>query len=359
MSATRGMLRSLAEACCSPGEVLTQLNQLLVNDFPAGKFVTMVYAVLNPVSRNVIFANAGHLRPLLIDEKGEQFLDVERGLPLGLSCGDYSETEISLSKGSRLVFYSDGIRWTWFVEALIVLGLVVLAQRARVRSLVVYVVLGVAAWLFVFESGVHATIAGVVLGLLTPAKPLLPEVEAEAIVDQLEGRDDLTADDVRRVEFLVRESVPPTERLEHALHPWTSYVVVPLFAFAGSLAAVALVWRLARVGGARPPATLLLAGITLAFVCSAASMLVQFTASFQESYRIVRWMMGGLDWIPGGDLARSSAVVGAGLVLLVLRARDLNALAAGSEAAASVGVRVELAVGIGYLAASLSRRQWR
>ena len=109
MSATRGMLRSLAEACCTPGEVLTQLNQFLVNDFPAGKFVTMVYAVLDPVSRSVIFANAGHLRPLLIDEKGEHFLDVERGLPLGLACGDYSETEISLSKGSRLVFYSDGI----------------------------------------------------------------------------------------------------------------------------------------------------------------------------------------------------------------------------------------------------------
>lgn len=109
MSATRGMLRSLAEACCSPGEVLTQLNQLLVNDFPAGKFVTMVYAVLDPASRSVIFANAGHLRPLLIDENGEHFLDVERGLPLGLSCGDYSETEISLSNGSRLIFYSDGI----------------------------------------------------------------------------------------------------------------------------------------------------------------------------------------------------------------------------------------------------------
>ncbi|MCU1369148.1 MAG: Na+/H+ antiporter NhaA [Ilumatobacteraceae bacterium] len=132
------------------------------------------------------------------------------------------------------VFYSDGIRWTWFVEAVVVLGLVVLAKRARVRSLAVYVVLGVAAWLFVFESGVHATIAGVVLGLLTPARPLLPEPEAEAIVDQLEGRTDLTAADVRRVEFLVRESVPPTERLEHALHPWTSYVIVPLFAFANA-----------------------------------------------------------------------------------------------------------------------------
>lgn len=109
MSATRGMLRSLAEACCTPGDVLTKLNQLLVNDFPAGKFVTMVYAVLDPVANTVVFANAGHLRPLLIDENGERFLDVERGLPLGLSCGDYSETEISLSKGSRLVFYSDGI----------------------------------------------------------------------------------------------------------------------------------------------------------------------------------------------------------------------------------------------------------
>src|ERR1700758_3498226 len=109
MSATRGMLRSLAEACCTPGEVLTRLNQLLVDDFPAGKFVTMVYAVLDPKTRMVTFANAGHLLPLFIDERGEQFLDVERGLPLGLASGDYSETQVSLSPGSRLIFYSDGI----------------------------------------------------------------------------------------------------------------------------------------------------------------------------------------------------------------------------------------------------------
>lgn len=109
MSATRGMFRSLAEACCSPGEVLSKLNQLLVNDFPAGKFVTMVYGVLDPVARTVVFANAGHLQPLFIDDRGEQFLEVERGLPLGLGSGDYSETEIKLTPGSRLVFYSDGI----------------------------------------------------------------------------------------------------------------------------------------------------------------------------------------------------------------------------------------------------------
>jgi phosphoserine phosphatase RsbU/P len=109
MSATRGMLRSLAEACCSPGEVLTKLNQLMLDDFPAGKFVTMVYAVLNPAARTVVFANAGHLRPLLIDDDGARFLDVERGLPLGLGSGDYSECRINLPEGSRLVFYSDGI----------------------------------------------------------------------------------------------------------------------------------------------------------------------------------------------------------------------------------------------------------
>jgi sigma-B regulation protein RsbU (phosphoserine phosphatase) len=109
MSATRGILRSLAEACCTPAEVLTKLNSLLVEDFPAGRFVTLVYGVLDPVSRRITFASAGHLRPLLVDDDGARFLDTERGLPLGLSCGDYSQSTIALSPGARLVFYSDGI----------------------------------------------------------------------------------------------------------------------------------------------------------------------------------------------------------------------------------------------------------
>jgi sigma-B regulation protein RsbU (phosphoserine phosphatase) len=109
MSATRGMLRSLAEACCTPGEVLTKLNRMLVDDFPAGKFVTMVYAVLDPSARTISFANAGHLHPLLISDNSARFLDVERGLPLGLECGDYSERNVILAPGSRLVLYSDGI----------------------------------------------------------------------------------------------------------------------------------------------------------------------------------------------------------------------------------------------------------
>jgi sigma-B regulation protein RsbU (phosphoserine phosphatase) len=109
MSATRGMLRSLAQTCSGPGEVLTRLNRLLVEDFPSGKFVTMLLAVLDPSTRVLTFASAGHLQPLLVDEQGARFLDSERGMPLGLGSGEFSERQVQLSKGSRLVFYSDGI----------------------------------------------------------------------------------------------------------------------------------------------------------------------------------------------------------------------------------------------------------
>lgn len=109
MSATRGMLRSLAEAACSPGEVLTKLNRLLVEDFPAGRFVTMVYAVLDPAKRTLTFANAGHPHPLLMTGSSAHFLDVERGTPLGLTPCDFSEVEVELPVDSRLVLYSDGI----------------------------------------------------------------------------------------------------------------------------------------------------------------------------------------------------------------------------------------------------------
>ena len=87
-----------------------------------------------------------------------------------------------------------------------------------------------AIWLATFESGVHATIAGVALGLLTPARPLLPEVDADRIADELSADHAVTAAEVRDISFRVRESVPVTERLQDLLHPWTSYLIVPLFA---------------------------------------------------------------------------------------------------------------------------------
>ena len=109
MSATRGMVRSLAQACCSPGEVMDRLNRLMIQDFPTGRFVTMIYAVLNPLTRTMTFASAGHLPPLLIEGNQSRFVIAESGTPLGLLAGEYSESTVLLPENSRLVFYSDGI----------------------------------------------------------------------------------------------------------------------------------------------------------------------------------------------------------------------------------------------------------
>jgi len=109
MSATRGMLRSLAKACRTPAEVLTKLNRLMVDDFPNGRFVTMIYAVLDAETRTLSFTSAGHLPPLMIDDSGARLLASERGMPLGLTSGDFSESTVSIPKGSKIVFYSDGI----------------------------------------------------------------------------------------------------------------------------------------------------------------------------------------------------------------------------------------------------------
>ncbi|HLJ79534.1 MAG TPA: GAF domain-containing SpoIIE family protein phosphatase [Acidobacteriaceae bacterium] len=109
MSATRGMLRSLADMCKSPAGILNRLNRLMVEDFPSGKFVTLIYAVLDPAKRTLKFASAGHLPPLLIDGEGARFLQTEAGMPLGLTFGEYSDREVALGEGARLLLYSDGI----------------------------------------------------------------------------------------------------------------------------------------------------------------------------------------------------------------------------------------------------------
>jgi NhaA family Na+:H+ antiporter len=132
------------------------------------------------------------------------------------------------------LFYSDGIEPLWLLSAIAVLVLMALARRVNVVYTPFFVILGIAVWYLTFRSGVHATIAGVALGLLAPAKPLQDEVQAEAVADRLEGKEDITVTDVRVTSFLIRESVPVGSRIEDALHPWSSYVIVPIFALANA-----------------------------------------------------------------------------------------------------------------------------
>jgi phosphoserine phosphatase RsbU/P len=109
MSAARGIVRSLAEACSGPGEVLVRLNRLLLDDFPTGRFVTMLYGVFDPDARTLTFANAGHHWPVFADSTGVRIVEGEGGLPIGFAQDGFAENTVALPPGSRLLFYSDGI----------------------------------------------------------------------------------------------------------------------------------------------------------------------------------------------------------------------------------------------------------
>ena len=107
------------------------------------------------------------------------------------------------------LFYSHGLSWValgWAGAALLAM---VLLNRRRVTALTPYLLLGVALWVFMLKSGIHATLAGVITGLA------IPHVSPDnAIPDEIEHS--------------------PLESLEHALHPWVAYAILPLFAFANA-----------------------------------------------------------------------------------------------------------------------------
>lgn len=142
------------------------------------------------------------------------------------------------------VFYTAGLELAWLGLAAATVAAVVLMRRLAVRALVPYVVAAAVLWFAVFESGVHATIAGVVLGLLTPSRSFHPpEVvvgDAERHLEAVRARppdgrsDEAEESALLHVSAVVEEAVSPLARLERTLHPWTSYVVLPLFALANA-----------------------------------------------------------------------------------------------------------------------------
>ena len=132
------------------------------------------------------------------------------------------------------IFYTSDLSGNWLLTAAILLAGILVLRRLDVWYLPVYLVIGVAFWLAVLESGVHATIAGVVLGLITPAKPLQSEEEARRWANWLQMQDVVHLDDVRRVGFHIRESQPVSLRIEELLHPIAGYIIIPVFALSAA-----------------------------------------------------------------------------------------------------------------------------
>ncbi len=146
-----------------------------------------------------------------------------------------------LAIGVIAIFYTDTIALGWLAGAIALVALMLIANRLHIRSMTIYIALGLGAWFMTFESGVHATIAGVVIGLVTPSKPFQHPrtVSAEAIRIAHLAEDDPDDPDHdalhwRQLAWLSTEAVSPLARIEHALHRWSSFVILPIFALANA-----------------------------------------------------------------------------------------------------------------------------
>ncbi|HEY5944597.1 MAG TPA: iron ABC transporter permease [Kofleriaceae bacterium] len=115
---------------------------------------------------------------------------------------------------------------------------------------------------------------------------------------------------------------------------------VAVSALAGAIATLILVERLARVGKQLPPATIVLAGVTISMFCSAASVLIQYTSDFSDVSHMLAWMIGAFDSVRLVTVEYAALPIGLGLFGLLVYSRELNALAAGPDVAASLGVSV-------------------
>ena len=134
------------------------------------------------------------------------------------------------------IFYTSDLSIGWSLTAVGLVALVLLMKLARIWYIPLYVLVGVVLWLAVFESGIHATIAGVVLGLICPAHPLRAYA-ADPCVDAADNphvgsaiAGEANPRVIRRANFEIREQLSVAERLADLLHPFSSYLIIPLFA---------------------------------------------------------------------------------------------------------------------------------
>ena len=126
------------------------------------------------------------------------------------------------------LFYTSQLNVTALLTAALVFGFALLLGALQVRSLTVYMLVGLVLWYYVLLSGVHATIAGVLLAFAIPigrARPLPPHVDGVAEDPELHEAQ------LEVLEDAAREAQSPLHRLEHLLHPYVAYFIMPVFAF--------------------------------------------------------------------------------------------------------------------------------
>ena len=138
--------------------------------------------------------------------------------------------------------YTEELSASWLIAGVAGIAAVLVLRQLGVRRIPVYTLAGMFIWFAFHESGVHATIAGVILGLMTPTSTYASEgivgefLRRASEVFEGEGWRDVPhrAERVRRIQLATRETIPPLVYLEETLHPWTSFVIMPVFALANA-----------------------------------------------------------------------------------------------------------------------------
>lgn len=141
------------------------------------------------------------------------------------------------------IFYTESLSLEALGWAALLLAVMFVLNRGGVRSIGVYVFLGVLFWAAMLKSGIHATIAGVILAMLTPSKPYYTDEDFDANLDRLQAEYRLARADgdhermqeaLAQIEDLSVGMESPLDRLEHRLAPWSAFLIVPIFAIANA-----------------------------------------------------------------------------------------------------------------------------
>lgn len=138
--------------------------------------------------------------------------------------------------------YGDAIDWAALAGAALVMAVIALMGRMGLRPVPLYVVFGLLLWWLLDQSGIHPTLAGVLLGLMTPARSWVSGRRLHAILARVTAYpqgaswsgDTAGRRDLQRAGVAAREALSPLERLEIALHPWVAFLVLPAFALANA-----------------------------------------------------------------------------------------------------------------------------
>ncbi len=144
------------------------------------------------------------------------------------------------------IAYSETLSWAMLMLGVLGIAAVAVAARVGIRSIPIYFLVGGVIWLCFDASGIHATIAGIILGLMTPTRVGVTDERLHAILEKVlsypRGEhwsgDTVDRRDLQRAETAASEALSPLERLEMMLHPWVSFAIIPIFALANAGVAI-------------------------------------------------------------------------------------------------------------------------